>query len=150
MKNTWSSWWWEWHFVPHCCEAQLSFPGQGCWCGGDSWLAQDSGKQHGVGRVGAWFCLCKMTHNNILRYYGVPLTVQMEESVKFPGDINAFPTPTHKKRWCVFRQKKAWENKEIQMFPSRNNHFVNQVRIHSNFWFKRWFFMNTILIIIWK
>lgn len=52
---------------------------------------------------GVWFCLCKITHNNnILRCYGVPLTVQMEESVKFPGDINAFPTLTEKSlRVCL-------------------------------------------------
>ncbi len=73
-----------------------------------SWLAQDNGgRRHsvyvrGAGRErGVWFCLCKKKHNNnILRCYGVPLTVQMEESVKFPKDINTFPTPAERKA-CV-------------------------------------------------
>lgn len=101
-KHIWSSWWWEWcqrkrrfpQTLLSLREAHFSFP---CRVGG-SWLARDNdGRRHSVGRVGVWFCLCKITHNNILRCYGVPLTVQMEESVKFPGDISAFPTPTQRR-----------------------------------------------------
>lgn len=57
----------------------------------------------GGGGGGIGFCLCKITHNNnnILRCYGVPLTVQMEESVKFPGGINAFPTLNTEKSPCL-------------------------------------------------
>lgn len=44
-------------------------------------------------------------NNNILRCYWVPLTVQMEESVKFPGDINTFPTVTQRKA-CVRLENK--------------------------------------------
>lgn len=60
------------------------------WGGVHGWAQGDGGRQHSAegrgGGGGVWSCLCRITHNNnnILRCYGVLLTVQMEESVKFP------------------------------------------------------------------
>lgn len=63
--------------------------------------AQDNGGRPHSGREGlVLFVQDNNNNNNILRCYGVPLTVQMEESVKFPGDINAFPTLTQRET-CV-------------------------------------------------
>lgn len=109
-KNAWSAWWrGRCQQTPHIPQnvalhvaAHISF-----WVGGSHGLGtRQHGRRQSGGEEGGgfWFCLRKITHNNnILRGYGVPLTVQMEEPVKFLGIWNTSPAQIERKSSVCLR-----------------------------------------------
>lgn len=72
--------------------------------------------------------MCRITHNNNnkLRCYWVPLTVQMEESVKFPRDRNPFPAKRKAECVCV------WKTRTHIQQESRNYLFCTRSVSNSN------------------
>lgn len=84
------------------------------------------------GTVWVWFCLCKITQQQHTEMLRVPFTVQMEESVKCPGDVSTFPTLTPR-RASVCLENKLREMKDTEMACLGNIQFLNQFRIHLYF-----------------